>query len=247
MDVRGSGKLQRLLAHRCSALTLVKNNHEWGDQWNGEDLSVVSIDDSLLPSASSLSAFPSANPSTTSFGQKSSGTNLSDSTTINPSNLKEALKTPQIQQQPIRPGSAPGRFTTNPDKVGYRAAEAWVRPSPIATVGSVIKYGFDLKSVTFTFSLTSDKPAQENVPTEIFLPEFHFRPEKTTVEVSGGRWRIHTVDVDGEGMQVMKWWHGAGEQSMTVKGMKRKAGALDEEEEVDSGYLETMRENCLLM
>jgi hypothetical protein len=111
----------------------------------------------------------------------------------------------------------------------------------------VVKYGFDLKNVTFTFSLTSDQPTKETVPTEVFLPEFHFPSEKTTVEVSGGRWRIDTVDVEGEGMQVMKWWHGAGEQSVTVKGMKRKAGALEEEEEVDGGYLETMRANCLVM
>jgi hypothetical protein len=112
----------------------------------------------------------------------------------------------------------------------------------------VQNYGFDLKTVTFSFSLTSDTPTKEAVPTEIFLPEFHFPPGKTLVEVTGGRWRIDTVDVDGEGMQVMKWWHGAGDQGMMVKGMKRKAGALmEEDDEADGGYLETMRENCSVM
>lgn len=102
--------------------------------------------------------------------------------------------------------------------------------------------------MTFTFSLTSDRPATELVATEIFLPEFHFPPGKTTIEVSGGRWRIDVLDVDGEGMQVMKWWHGAGEQHITVKGVKRKAGALsDEDGETDGGYLETMRESCVVM
>ncbi|KIW28140.1 uncharacterized protein PV07_07822 [Cladophialophora immunda] len=221
-----------------------QNNHQWGDLWNGEDLSIVSVDDPLLPSVSTLSALPSVNPSTVSLGQQSasySSTTLSDSTTINPSNLKDALITPRINQTPQAiQGIAEGT-------PGFRAAEAWVRPSPIATVGDVVNYGFDLKSVTFTFSLTSDSATKESVPTEIFLPEFHFPPGKTQVEVSGGRWRIDAVDVDGEGMQVMKWWHGAGEQSITVKGMKRKPGALNEEDDSEAGYLDTMRESCLVM
>lgn len=117
-------------------------------------------------------------------------------------------------------------------------------------MGDVVNYGFDLKSVTFTFGLISDRATKEDVPTEIFLPEFHFPSGNTTVEVSGGRWRIDVVDIDGEGMQVMKWWHGAGEQNMTVKGMKRKPGALDEEADPDPGYLETLRtsvDNCTIM
>lgn len=58
------------------------------------------------------------------------------------------------------------------------------------------------------------------------------------------------MDVDGEGMQLMKWWHGAGEQSMTVKGVKRKPGTLDEEADGEAGYLDTIRnsvQNCAIM
>lgn len=183
----------------------------------------------------------------TSLGHTSgsySGTTLSDPTTINPSNLKDALRSPEIQQKgsPAHP-----ELTSN---TGLRAAEAYVRPSPIATVGDVVSYGFDLRRVTFTFSLVSDRATTEDVATEIFLPEFHFPPDKTQVEVSGGRWRIDVVDVDGEPMQLMKWWHGAGEQSMTVKGVKRKPGALDEEEDADAGYLESVRssvQDCSVM
>lgn len=115
----------------------------------------------------------------------------------------------------------------------------------------MVGYGFDLRRVVFTFSLLSDRATKEDVPTEIFLPEYHFPPGKTQVEVSGGRWRIDVLDVNGEGMQVMKWWHGVGEQTMTVKGVKRKPGALlDEEEDVDAGYLEAVKstaENCSVM
>ncbi|KAK5216507.1 hypothetical protein LTR72_010430 [Exophiala xenobiotica] len=224
-----------------------QNNHRWGDMWNGEDLSIVSLDDQILPSSSSMSSLTPANQSTTSLGQKSgsySGTTLSESSTVNPSNLRDVLKHPEIVQ---KPSSAPSDLTSNP---GLRSAEAYVRPSPIATVGDVVEYGFDLRSVTFTFQLIADRATKEDIPTEIFLPEFHYPSGKTTVEVSGGRWRIDVLDVDGESMQVMKWWHGAGEQSMTVKGVKRKPGALEEEADADAGYLDSMRstvENCSVM
>ncbi|KAG9790962.1 glycoside hydrolase, partial [Aureobasidium melanogenum] len=222
-----------------------QNNHEYGDLWNGEDLSIVSVDDPLLPSdPSSLSAYPSTNPSSTSLG-KAPGS-YSGSTLIEPTNLKDALRTPDIQQKVSATG--PQLASSN---TGLRAAEAYVRPTPIATVGDVVGYGFDLRRVAFTFNLLSDRATKEDVPTEIFLPEYHFPPGKTQVEVSGGRWRIDVLDVNGEGMQVMKWWHGVGEQTMTVKGVKRKPGALlDEEEDVDAGYLEAVKstaENCSVM
>jgi len=143
-----------------------------------------------------------------------------------------------------------------------RAAEAFIRPSPITTAGDILKYGFDLRSCTFTFSLTATAATKEDGPTEIFLPDYHFPPEETTIEVSGGRWRIDAVavQVDGEqqqqasgSMQVLRWWHGEGEQSMTVKGVKRKAGAAsgqDRDGEFGYGYFESMRTlaaNCSVM
>jgi hypothetical protein len=216
--------------------------------WNGEDLSIVSVDDHRLPSVSALSTLPSANPSTASFGQKPgsySGTTLSESPIVNPSNIKDVLKVPPLVPKPQ--SSADDDLTSHP---GYRAAEAWVRPSPVATVGDVVRSGFDLKSVTFTFGLVADHATQESVPTEIFLPDFHFPPGKTSVEVSGGRWRIDAVDVDGEGMQTLKWWHGAGEQTMTVRGVKRKPGNLAEEDDREAGYLDTITasaQNCVVM
>ena len=59
----------------------------------------------------------------------------------------------------------------------------------------------------------------------------------TTVEVRGGKWRIDVEDIDGESRQWMRWWHGEGKQSMTVRGVKRKQGTLVDSEE-DVGYLE---------
>lgn len=123
-----------------------------------------------------------------------------------------------------------------------------MRPSPIATVGNVTSSGFDLRNATFTFSLDCKKPATEDVPTEIFLPEFHFPRDNTAVEVSSGKWTISVDDVDGGSLiQRLRWYHGAGEQSMKVKGVLRRQGmALGKEEE--EGYLEQCRQSgCSVM
>jgi hypothetical protein len=123
---------------------------------------------------------------------------------------------------------------------GLRAAEAYVRPSPHCTNGSVLKYGFDLRNCVFTFTLEAEAPTQDNAPTEIFLPDYHFPPANTNVDVSGGKWRIDEDSVDGETVQMLRWWHGAGEQKMTVKGVKRKMQEVLEPDD-DIGYLEQCR------
>lgn len=122
-----------------------------------------------------------------------------------------------------------------------------MRPSPIATVGNVTSSGFDLRNAIFTFSLDCKQPATEDVPTEIFLPEFHFPRDKTAVEVSSGKWTISVDDMDGGLIQRLRWYHGAGKQSMKVKGVQRRQGmALGKEEE--EGYLEQCRQSkCIVM
>jgi Glycoside hydrolase family 5 C-terminal domain len=113
-----------------------------------------------------------------------------------------------------------------------------------------LKYGFDLRNCTFTLTLEADSPTQEDAPTEIFLPDYHFPQDKTGVEVTGGKWRIDIEEVDGEGMQVMRWWHGEGEQNITVKGLKRKLGVISDESEDEVGYLESLwrlANNCIVM
>jgi Glycoside hydrolase family 5 C-terminal domain/Cellulase (glycosyl hydrolase family 5) len=215
---------------------VASNNHRWGDNWNGEDLSIFSVDDSVP--TSSQSVLPSASVSSLSVDKTSS------SPIVDKSNLQKHLKTPQISNQ--RQGV--GQGDTNQ---GMRAAEAFLRPSPISTVGNVVKYGFDLRNCTFTFSLTTHVKSTQDLPTLIFLPEYHFPADKVSIEVTSGTWIIEVQDVNGEGMQMMKWFHDEGEQSLNIKGVRRKLGIPNgdiEEEEV--GYFETMRRlatNCSVM
>jgi hypothetical protein len=221
-----------------------QNNHEWGDQWNGEDLSIFSLDDTPLPLHASRDVhdpYQDASPQTKLYGSTASLDRASPSFSqsrsseaiiqVVPSNLKESTSTPSIS--PSHTGT-PAEIGTKP---GFRAAEAYVRPSPIVTHGEVVSHGFDLRNATFDFALECESPTPEDAPTEIFLPEFHFPREGTDVSVSGGKWIISTDDADGVDVQKLRWWHGEGEQSMTVKGVKRRQGvAIGSEEE--EGYLE---------
>lgn len=142
------------------------------------------------------------------------------------------------------PSSADPEVSNSP---GLRAAEAYVRPSPIVTAGDVLSYGFDLKSCLFTLSVIAPASTKQDAPTEIFLPEFHFPRDHTAVEVSGGKWTISLDDVNGARLQKLRWWHGEGEQSMSVKGMVRRFGKVSETDEED-GYLgQYWPTNCSIM
>lgn len=132
---------------------------------------------------------------------------------------------------------------------GLRSAEAFIRPSPIATHGDVLEYGFSLKNATFTLHLNAPSATPEDAPTEIFLPDFHFPADRLSVEVTGGKWRLEVEEVNGQGMQWLRWWHGEGEQSMTVKGVVKKAGSTTNQGD-EPGYFETMRKvanECRIM
>jgi len=212
--------------------------------WNGEDLSIFSLDDKALPVHSTANADKSASASTVSVDETSPSYSQSRSTNsspVSPRTLKDTLKAPSISSQRSR---TPPEIGSTP---GYRAAEAYVRPSPIATVGKVTSYGFDLRNATFTLALESKSAATEVVPTEVFLPEFHFPRDNTKVEVSSGKWTISVDDADGGLIQKLRWLHGAGKQNMTVKGIYRKQGmALGNEEE--EGYYEQCKQSrCDLM
>jgi hypothetical protein len=113
----------------------------------------------------------------------------------------------------------------------------------------------DLKNSNYTFTLQSPSSTPQDFPTEVFLPNFHFPTQQTQVEVSGGKWTIglrETEGIDGAEQQVLRWWHGEGEQKITVKGVKRPRGAGTtgvEKDDVD-GYLKQyleMGKQCSVM
>jgi len=136
----------------------------------------------------------------------------------------------------------------------HRALSAHLRPWPRAVHGDLTAHGFALSTATFTCSLTASSATPTDHPTELFLPAWHYPPVSTSVTVSGGKWAIVSLGVEGHEeeeeeeqdgqmpVQVLRWWHADGEQKIEVKGLVRAAGVSshgDGEEEL--GYLEQCR------
>lgn len=212
--------------------------------WNGEDLSLYSVDDLELPSNAALGA-TSANQSSTSLDRNdpafSESRSNPESSSVAPGNLKTALITPAIASMPSDDSAKPGA------KLGFRSAEAYIRPSPIVTHGNLQEYGFDLQNCTFTLSLTAQSPTPDDAPTEIYLPDFHFPRSHTVVAVSGGKWTIEGGETDGSPIQSLRWWHSEGEQDIKITGLKRNVDELVDGSEKD-GYLEQCQQSsCVLM
>lgn len=136
---------------------------------------------------------------------------------------------------------------TDGDVAGLRAAEAFIRPAPVAVHGDISSFVFDLKTCTFKLALTAPSSTAEDAPTTMYLPEFHFPSGQTTVEVSGGKWTITSEETNGALQQTLRWWHAEGDQNITVKGAVRKPGsALGTDE--DEGYLaQCQKQNCAVM
>lgn len=136
---------------------------------------------------------------------------------------------------------------TEGDVRGLRAAEAFIRPAPVAVHGDISSYVFTLQTCTFKLSLSAPSSTSEDAPTTAFLPEFHFPSGQTSVEVSGGKWTISSEESSGALQQVLRWWHAEGDQTITVKGVVRKPGSAIGTEE-DEGYLQQcQRQNCAVM
>ncbi|KAF3067359.1 hypothetical protein GL218_08556 [Daldinia childiae] len=214
------------------------NDHQRGDQWNGEDLSIFSVDDQTLP-VSSVPRTPDLNQSTSSL-LKTATTNsrkeVEDETSVTPSNLKRTLTNPSISSS--TPPSPNPELTNAP---GYRAAEAYVRPAPIVTNGPIVNYVFDLKNCEFTLNIDGTS-APSDFPTTVFLPEYHFPKEQCTVVVSSGKWEISTDDDEQSWIQKLRWWHSDGKQSLKVTGLIRPHNTLTGTAE-EAGYLEQCQQS----
>ncbi|EEQ33266.1 endo-1,4-beta-glucanase [Microsporum canis] len=214
-----------------------ENSHEWGDNWNGEDLSIYSPDDLELPIAKSLdTGMTTLDPSSPSFSQSRASL---QTIRVEPDNLKAALPTASITTESQQKEGGKHR--------GFRAVEAFVRPGPEAVHGHVMSYGFDLHNCIFTLSLTADSSTASDAPTLIHLPELHFPKDKSEVTVSGGKWEIFSQEFKHGTVQFLRWWHAEGDQNIKIHGVKRELSVVinppDEE-----GYIEQCKQHsCILM
>src|ERR1700733_6707726 len=100
----------------------------------------------MSPNESTSTLVPQSEPNTKKTNPEQSA--------VNPRNLKASLETPLISSIMT---DAP-ELTKTP---GFRAAEAYVRPSPITAVGTILSYGFDLRNCIFTLRLRADEPGPD--------------------------------------------------------------------------------------
>ncbi|GAA5848603.1 hypothetical protein JCM8547_004570 [Rhodosporidiobolus lusitaniae] len=167
------------------------NSHEWGDKWNGEDLSVWSPDGAVEmvksgtaaaqrsrsrgdvnPSHGGIVAEPSASSSSTSLGKAASLAHNSPVVTpldnpLHPKNLND----------------------------GARALPAFVRPFPTKTVGTPISLDFNIRNSKFTLTVTvnADDVVDPDLPTEIYVPLAHYaaHPAKVSYHVEAAAAQHH--------------------------------------------------------
>ncbi|AEO60005.1 glycoside hydrolase family 5 protein [Thermothelomyces thermophilus ATCC 42464] len=210
-------------------LYMASNDHEKGDQWNGEDLSIVSVDDKLLP-LSAHPRIPSLEDSTSNLRTPAARKELDDDESVTPANLRRSITNPSIS---LEATSRQPELTASP---GYRAAEAYVRPAPVATAGVITDYGFDLRKCLFTLTIQAPRVADPEAPTVVFLPEYHFPKDECSVEVSSGKWEISSDEEETVLIQRLRWWHGDGQQTLRVSGVIKKHNIGESAE--DTGYYE---------
>lgn len=182
-----------------------QNDHKWGDQWNGEDLSIYSRSDLE-------STIPASSHSTRSDSTACSNDHLIEVEGEKPSSLKTLAL-------PCTPKSV-SQATVQPQR-SHRAVEACLRPTPIYTNGRLESHTFDLKKCTFTMRFIANQ-ATPHTPTEIYLPDLHFPMGDTSVEVSGGKWEICHQELHRVKLQYLRWWHSEGAVEIKIQQKKHR-------------------------
>ncbi|KAG7127260.1 Ergosteryl-beta-glucosidase like protein [Verticillium longisporum] len=241
--VEGSG-----MEGHCLWLYTASNTHEYGDQWNGEDLSIFSHDDKLLPTSPLP---PHLDPNENSVKDLTTGDgarNLPNDFVVTPGNLESSMRSPSISSAPS------GKDPEISNAPGFRAAEAYVRPTAVVVGGKVLEAGFDLRNAEYKLRIRSDFPPSDDAPTIVFVPEHHFPKDNCQVTVSSGKWEL-SEDADAEEpsapqLQRLKWWHGDGEQTLRLNGLVRRHNVPNEGTDEEQGYLDQCRQQygtCSLM
>ncbi|WVO17970.1 hypothetical protein L204_105668 [Cryptococcus depauperatus] len=133
------------------------NSHEWGDNWNGEDLSIWSADDLQQKQEQNVSS-----SAISSLPQSSAATLTVPLSSTKPKYSLSLIQAGEFQPQLILDGA--------------RAVDAFCRPFPIASVGTPERIDFDINSTKFTYSVRvrPDDVANDEVYTEIYVPFVHY-------------------------------------------------------------------------
>jgi len=145
------------------------NSHEWGDLWNGEDLSIWSKDDMERPSE------------VYQDDDRDDSTRVENAQDSKPFSFNVETASPLYTPDNIMSGEG-----VTPALIldGARAVSATCRPFPIAIVGEPYRIDFDIASTTFKLSVRvrADDTPSSDVATEIYVPFVHYAANLDSVE-----------------------------------------------------------------
>lgn len=158
------------------------SSHDWGDNWNGEDLSIWCPDDVKGADAENSSELGirrrRRSTSSTSSARSRGLTGLTPLSSALAS--RSSLNLPEL---------VPGDGDYNAPNLlnGSRAAAAFCRPFPVATVGTPASIDFDIKSSEFSYAVdvTAAELDRVDLATEIYLPFLHYAADGVAAAASG--------------------------------------------------------------
>jgi hypothetical protein len=156
------------------------NTHEWGDDWNGEDLSLWSRNDVKSADPDDTLATPRSRKSSSASSSQSATKPMASLTSLS-SSSRSSTNLPELV-----PGD--GEYNAPSLLNGLRAASAFCRPFPVATVGTPASIEFDMKSSQFEYVVdVTAAELQHGLPTEIYLPFLHYGAHDVAAAASGDR------------------------------------------------------------
>ncbi|CAO1630031.1 unnamed protein product [Parajaminaea phylloscopi] len=169
------------------------STHAWGDGWNGEDLSVWSLDDRKSPKTQmTMQSGPGVELSRDSSSATLSAVKGTAKSTV----LKQTVQTESLSDSRSEDGDLMQASTQLPNSIiplidGSRAAAAFYRPYPIAVAGDPVSIDFDIASATFKLvidaqSSSSSSNTAGSAPTEIFVPLVHYAQDASLAALMVG-------------------------------------------------------------
>ncbi|CAO3625040.1 unnamed protein product [Mucor hiemalis] len=190
------------------------NNEQWGDCWNGEDLSIWQ---SLPTKSSYLDTFVGSSVSTST-----SSTVAADESDDKLSKKKAALTADRYLDSYTNPSIESFESGTRQqlmnrykgedgDEMNARNLVSLHRPHPRFTAGTPL--GIDFVSPTASTRASFEYILMHNVhcdgPTELYIPACYFplpsspTAEETKVKTSAGRWEFNSIN---KAYWILLWW-----------------------------------------
>lgn len=177
------------------------NSHKWGDNWNNEDFSIFSSEDSKESTPVPIKSLSSKSRSPSPSFRSSS--NTPDFITM--SNFDDILSPPTPTLEAL-------------DFSGLRALDALLRPFPIKIHGKFRYAEFNLEDKFYKLKIhakASSNSQSTKRATYIFLPSYHFLINKISINASSGTF------IYNEEYQILKWHHDAGNQFIIISSKLR--------------------------